>query len=126
VAGPEPQRRRPGPAWRSEGTEPDYRFSLANERTFLAWIRTGLALLAAAVAVVLAPSLRGSWTRTGLGVGLTLTALLAGASSYTRWRGNERAMRRGEALPHTPAMFALSIAVCAIGVAVLGLILLNR
>lgn len=36
----------PEPAWRNEGTEPDYRFTLANERTFLAWIRTALALLA--------------------------------------------------------------------------------
>jgi len=32
--------------------EPDYRFTLANERTFLAWQRTALGLLAAAVAVV--------------------------------------------------------------------------
>ena len=32
--------------------EPDYRFTLANERTFLAWERTALGLLAAAVAVV--------------------------------------------------------------------------
>lgn len=32
--------------WTREGKEPDYRFTLANERTFLAWVRTGLALLA--------------------------------------------------------------------------------
>lgn len=32
--------------------EPDYRFTLANERTFLAWQRTALGLLAAAVALV--------------------------------------------------------------------------
>ena len=37
------------PEWRRQGTEPDYRFSLANERTFLAWIRTVLAVLASAV-----------------------------------------------------------------------------
>ena len=37
------------PRWRQQGVEPDYRFSLANERTFLAWIRTGLALLAGGV-----------------------------------------------------------------------------
>ena len=37
------------PRWRQEGQEPDYRFSLANERTFLAWIRTALALLAGGV-----------------------------------------------------------------------------
>ena len=34
------------PPWRTEGQEPDYRFSLANERTYLAWIRTALAVLA--------------------------------------------------------------------------------
>lgn len=34
------------PAWRRSGQEPDYRFSLANERTFLAWIRSALALMA--------------------------------------------------------------------------------
>ena len=37
------------PSWRQQGKEPDYRFSLANERTFLAWIRTALALLAGGV-----------------------------------------------------------------------------
>ena len=34
------------PAWLDEGEEPDYRFSLANERTFLAWVRTGIATIA--------------------------------------------------------------------------------
>ena len=36
-------------SWRQQGEEPDYRFSLANERTFLAWIRTALAVLAGGV-----------------------------------------------------------------------------
>ena len=43
------------PQWQEEGSEPDYRFSLANERTFLAWIRTSLALLAGAAAVAFVP-----------------------------------------------------------------------
>jgi putative membrane protein len=34
----------------SSSSDPDYRFSLANERTFLAWIRTALALVAGGVA----------------------------------------------------------------------------
>ena len=33
------------------GTEPDPRFTLANERTFLAWIRTSLAFLAGGIAI---------------------------------------------------------------------------
>jgi putative membrane protein len=37
--------------WQQQGQEPDYRFSLANERTFLAWIRTALAILASGVAL---------------------------------------------------------------------------
>ena len=41
------------PAWRKTGSTPDYRFSLANETTFLAWIRTALAVLAAGAVVVM-------------------------------------------------------------------------
>ena len=44
------RRRRPGWVY-DEGAEPDARYSLANERTFLAWIRTALAVLAAGVAL---------------------------------------------------------------------------
>lgn len=37
------------PRWQDSGKDPDYRFSLANERTFPAWIRTALAILAGAL-----------------------------------------------------------------------------
>src|SRR5690625_7225376 len=47
-----PARRRKGlPRSLQEGQDPDPRFTLANERTFLAWIRTSLALLAGGIAV---------------------------------------------------------------------------
>ena len=40
------------PRWvYDEGTDPDPRFTLANERTFLAWIRTSIAFMAAGVAI---------------------------------------------------------------------------
>jgi putative membrane protein len=40
----------PEPAWRHEGIEPDYRFTLANERTFLAWVLPALAVFVGGVA----------------------------------------------------------------------------
>ncbi len=42
---------KPAGKWWLAGKKPDYRFTLANERTFLAWIRTALALMAGAVGV---------------------------------------------------------------------------
>lgn len=84
----------------SEGEEPDYRFTLANERTFLAWSRTSLGLLAAGVAVrqLIEPfQIAGARTLLALlavGVGVVL---LVGA--YFRWVEVQRAVRRNEPLP---------------------------
>lgn len=102
------------------GTDPDPRFTLANERTFLAWIRTSLALMAAAVAVsqlIPASNLRGS--RPVLALALAAVGLLISATAYLRWVGNERAMRTGEPLPHTPLLQIVSYGLTAIGVVVI-------
>lgn len=90
------------PRWRQEGKEPDYRFSLANERTFLAWIRTALSLLAGGVVLVqfatrLTP--RGVVVATALGLS-ALAAVLC-VLAYLRWRDNEIAMRHSRPLPST-------------------------
>lgn len=93
---------RPGrPPLHEVGEPPDYRFTLANERTFLAWVRTALAMMAAGVAVVqFVPGL--DLVRHALGLLLiSLGGLLAGAS-YTQWERNERAMRLGQRLPSSP------------------------
>lgn len=97
----------------SAGEEPDPRFSLANERTFLAWVRTSLALLAAGVALEALPlPMSGQWRTVGATV-FVLLALVSAAQGWIGWAGTERAMRRGTPLPGP----ALSI-VLAIGVAV--------
>lgn len=111
---------------REEGSTPDYRFSLANERTFLAWIRTALALIGGGFAVdQFLPDL----TR-GVRIGLALALLAAGAlcslRAVSHWVRCERAMRHGEALPVSrfPALLSLAVgfvAVAMVVVVVLGL-----
>lgn len=82
------------------GTEPDPRFTLANERTFLAWIRTSLALLAGGIAVeaftsdLFIPEIRKT-----VAIMLLLLAMALGAGAFFRWLGVERAMRRKAPLP---------------------------
>ena len=83
------------------GERPDYRFTLANERTFLAWVRTSLALMAAGVAVVqFIPGL--VVLRHVLGIVLILIGGALAAASYRHWERTERAMRLGAELPRSP------------------------
>lgn len=108
-------RRWPGWVYGS-GEEPDPRFSFANERTFLAWLRTALALMAAGVAVD-AFDLRISATvQQFLAVVLVLLGLLAAVAAYTRWARAERAMRRGDPLPASAvsAVLAAVVVGCAV------------
>ncbi|OLR89434.1 YidH family protein [Actinokineospora bangkokensis] len=107
----------------TEGEEPDYRFSLANERTFLSWIRTSLALLAGGVAV--SQYLPGVPAGLRLAVALLLIALgvVLAALSLARWRRVERAMRLREPLPQTTQLPALTLGITAVAVGVLVLVL---
>jgi len=96
---------RRGPRWAQEGTDPDYRFSLANERTFLAWIRTALALLAGAVALrQLVPTFRVPGVRTLISLLLGGLGLAIAVTAYRHWAACESAMRHGRTLPPSPLM----------------------
>jgi putative membrane protein len=107
-----------------EGTDPDYRFTLANERTFLAWIRTALALLAAAVALVqFVPPFELPGTRTVLGLIVAGDGLIISLLAYRRWSNNERAMRLGTALPHSAMLPLLAISLALVGIIVLAVVL---
>lgn len=105
------------------GDEPDPRFSLANERTFLAWARTALAILAGAVALHSLDVPATTWLRTTVVVLLIVLAVLCTVMSIVRWARVERAMRRRERLPAFTAGFILSGALVLVGV-LLGLALL--
>lgn len=98
-------------------TEPDYRFTLANERTFLAWIRTALALIAGGIAVVqFLPSFGIPGMRHGLGLALIIGGGLLSALSTRRWSAVQTAMRQDSVLPPTrlPALLSGAILIIAI------------
>jgi putative membrane protein len=115
------------PRLREVGEDPDYRFTLANERTFLAWIRTALALTAGGLAAIeLLPPLAVTWGREAIGVGLVGLATLVAATSYRRWEGNERAMRVGGSLPPSRMPVVLAVGTSAVAVVALVLLLVTR
>jgi putative membrane protein len=94
----------------------DYRFSLANERTFLAWNRTALSLVAGGLAVVqLLDEVDPPALRRALGVPIVLLGGLLAALSYSRWDRNEAAMRADRPLPRSILPRLLAIGVTAGG-----------
>ncbi|MGT2434211.1 YidH family protein (plasmid) [Cupriavidus basilensis] len=114
------------PRWRRDGTEPDYRFSLANERTFLAWIRTGLGLLAGGILLDQFSTRLGQHTViVALAIALSFLAALLCAVAYVRWRANEIAMRHARRLPGTMAIPSIAASLCCIG-AVVAFLLFHR
>lgn len=96
------------------GEEPDPRFSFANERTFLAWIRTALALLAAAIAVDAFGEALHEF-RVLVAAALALLGITISGSAYIRWLAAERAMRKAEPLPSLRLGLALAVGVTLVG-----------
>ena len=102
--------------------EPDPRFTLANERTFLAWIRTALAIIAAAVATEAV--MAGEWP-SGVRHAIVVLLLVAGtavsAGAGLRWLAVERALRSGRPLPLSPLVPLLAVVVLVGAAGALGL-----
>lgn len=126
-ASPEAPDRRGLSAWAlGGGTEPDARFTLANERTFLAWIRTSLAMVAGGIAVeaftseLFVPEIRKT-----VAVLLLLLGLVTAGGSFFRWLNVERAMRHQAPLP-VPLIAPILAAGGAIVAAVLIVFVIGR
>jgi putative membrane protein len=101
------------PVGRDDGA-PDTRYLLANERTLLAWIRTGLALMAGGGAVfAVSPRIAG---RAYLAVILVILGVAASFSGALRFRQTDRAIRGAGALPTPRAPYLLAASVAAVGV----------
>jgi len=112
---PEPDAPEPRPAV-------DVRFSFANERTFLAWNRTALALVTAGLAVTqLLPPFDIPGGRRMIGIPLIVLGVVIALSSLWQWRANERAMVEGRPLPSSKLPMLVAVVIGATAVVALGL-----
>lgn len=109
----------------SSGTDPDARFSLANERTFLAWVRSGLALVALGIAVATFMTASGSRGVTEiLALGLIALGGLLSCIAWFRWLQVERAMREDRGIPPTTLGIVIAVGVALLaGVAIAAVVL---
>jgi len=105
------------------GEAPDYRFSLADERTFLAWIRTALGFLAAGVGLdQLAPGFATPVVREVLALLLCLFAGGLAVYGYLRWLNNEKAMRLKQDLPYTRGLLLISSILMGVAAVVMAMV----
>ncbi|HEY1616947.1 MAG TPA: DUF202 domain-containing protein [Streptosporangiaceae bacterium] len=115
-----------GPDGARNGSEPDARFTLANERTFLAWNRTALALVVAGLGIVqLLPPFPGvPWGRHLLGMPLIVLGAAVAVAAYLEWCRNQAALRQGRPLRGSvlPRVLAATIAGVAVAAAVVLLV----
>ena len=112
-------------AWvRSVGEDPDPRFTLANERTFLSWMTTSLGLLGVGLAAGTILDRDSAPMTVIASLWILLSAVLA-VRALVRWFRLERAMRVGAGLPVSASIpiVALVLGVLALvtGAVVLGL-----
>ncbi len=98
----------------SEAPQVDYRYLLANERTFLAYLRTGLALQVAGLGVLQFLTASNPALRVALGLALALIGSFVGVAGYRRSRLNEQIIRSGGELPTARGLLPVVIAVATV------------
>jgi putative membrane protein len=113
-----------GGALVSEPHQPDHRFTLANERTLLAWVRTALALDVGGLGVIrFAPELGPTGGREAIGIALVLLGAVSAGLGYGRWATVDRALRTGSPLPPSGALKLLAYGLAALSLLTVALFL---
>jgi len=108
----------------SEQRRPDTQAELANERTYLAWLRTGLALVAVGVAAErVLPAAGIIWARQLIGVSLILAGVLTAGLARWRWQRVDRAVRAGGPIPRPNLGYLVTAAIVLNGLATIVLLL---
>lgn len=100
------------------GSEPDVRFTLANERTFLAWIRTALALIAGGVALEVLGLALHPGLRLAASLVLIVMGMITPALAWLGWQRSERALRLATPLPGSLLGAVTGVAVTGVAVTV--------
>ncbi len=104
------------PHEREEGEEPDERFTLANERTYLAWIRTAMALVGGGLAAGQLLEFESDVARLAVALPPIVLGAVLALTSYRRWQANQHALRTGAPLPTggPPRILAAGVAMLAV------------
>jgi putative membrane protein len=105
----------------ADGTDPDPRFTFANERTFLAWIRTSLALIAGGVGLeAFVADVMPAALRQALAILLLVLGAALALTAFARWFRSESALRNSRSLPGLGAapVLAIGVALCALALLV--------
>ena len=106
-------------------SEIDPRFSMANERTYLAWIRTALALVAVGLVAAKAIEFDHEAARWVVSIPPIVGGAALALEARLRWRAYERAMRAGEPLPAGRSIGVVSALVAGYAAVVLVAVLLD-
>lgn len=113
------------PEARSPGTyEPGVQTTLANERTYLAWLRTSLGLVAAGIAVVrLLPPFGFPGARQITGLVLVAVGVYVAATAHRRWRKIEEAVRLGRPIPPPTVAWVMAVTIAIVGTVIIVLLI---
>ena len=107
------------------GRDPDPRFTLANERTYLAWNRTALALIGGGLAAGQLLDFHSRTARLIVALPPIALGLILALLSYRRWQANERALRLDEPLPGGAPPFLLAAGVAVVGIVIVVVLVID-